>query len=170
MVKKKTKNNHYINLIFLCTILILSTTNVLLLYKYLNVDKEIKVTQEVLFKETNKDFNNDNKYYASIKYKKFNELLKDDKVSTIAIVDNSSKTYNKFIEMINKLSYYKNTKIYLLEVSSLSKKNEIKFYETDERLNELESNYIITVSNNHIISITTFENSDINLIIEGIGE
>lgn len=170
MVKKKTKNNHYINLIFLCTILILSTTNVLLLYKYLNVDKEIKVTQEVLFKETNKDFNNDNKYYASIKYKKFNELLKDDKVSTIAIVDNSSKTYNKFIEMINKLSYYKNTKIYLLEISSLSKKNEIKFYETDERLNELESNYIITVSNNHIISITTFENSDINLIIEGIGE
>lgn len=170
MVKKKAKNNHYINLIFLCTILILSTTNVLLLYKYLNVDKEIKVTQEVLFKETNKDFNNDNKYYASIKYKKFNELLKDDKVSTIAIVDNSSKTYNKFIEMINKLSYYKNTKIYLLEISSLSKKNEIKFYETDERLNELESNYIITVSNNHIISITTFENSDINLIIEGIGE
>ena len=170
MVKKKNKNNHYINLIFLCTILILSTTNVLLLYKYLNVDKEIKVTQEVLFKETNKDFNNDNKYYASIKYKKFNELLKDDKLSTIAIVDNSSKTYNKFIEMINKLSYYKNTKIYLLEISSLSKKNEIKFYETDERLNELESNYIITVSNNHIISITTFENSDINLIIEGIGE
>lgn len=170
MVKKKAKNNHYINLIFLCTILILSTTNVLLLYKYLNVDKEIKVTQEVLFKETNKDFNNDNKYYASIKYKKFNELLKDNKVSTIAIVDNSSKTYNKFIEMINKLSYYKNTKIYLLEISSLSKKNEIKFYETDERLNELESNYIITVSNNHIISITTFENSDINLIIEGIGE
>lgn len=170
MVKKKTKNNHYINLIFLCTILILSTTNVLLLYKYLNVDKGIKVTQEVLFKETNKDFNNENKYYASIKYKKFNELLKDDKVSTIAIVNNSSKTYNKFIEMINKLSYYKNTKIYLLEISSLSKKNEIKFYETDERLNELESNYIITVSNNHIISITTFENSDINLIIEGIGE
>lgn len=170
MVKKKAKNNHYINLIFLSTILILSTTNVLLLYKYLNVDKEIKVTQEVLFKETNKDFNNDNKYYASIKYKKFNELLKDDKVSTIAIVDNSSKTYNKFIEMINKLSYYKNTKIYLLEISSLSKKNEIKFYETDERLNELESNYIITVSNNHIISITTFENSNINLIIEGIGE
>lgn len=170
MVKKKTKNNHYINLIFLCTILILSTTNVLLLYKYLNVDKEIKVTQEVFFKETNKEFNNENKYYASIKYKKFNELLKDDKLSTIAIVDNSSKTYNKFIEMINKLSYYKNTKIYLLEISSLSKKNEIKFYETDERLNELESNYIITVSNNHIISITTFENSDINLIIEGIGE
>lgn len=170
MVKKKIKNNHYINLIFLCTILILSTTNVLLLYKYLNVDKEIKVTQEVFFKETNKEFNNENKYYASIKYKKFNELLKDDKVSTIAIVDNSSKTYNKFIEMINKLSYYKNTKIYLLEISSLSKKNEIKFYETDERLNELESNYIITVSNNHIISITTFENSDINLIIEGIGE
>ena len=122
MVKKKTKNNHYINLIFLCTILILSTTNVLLLYKYLNVDKEIKVTQEVLFKETNKDFNNDNKYYASIKYKKFNELLKDDKVSTIAIVDNSSKTYNKFIEMINKLSYYKNTKIYLLEIEKTGEK------------------------------------------------
>lgn len=170
MVKKKTKNNHYINLIFLCTILILSTTNVLILYKYLNVDKEIKVTQEVLFKETNKEYNEKDKYYASIKYKKFNTLLKDDEISTIAIVDNSSNTYKKFIEMINKISYYKNTKIYLLEISSLSKKNEIKFYETDERLNDLESNYIITVSNNHIISITTFENSDINLIIEGIGE
>lgn len=168
MVKKKT--NHYSNIIFLVVITILLTTNILLLYKYFNVDKEITITQEVLYKETNKEYNNEKKYYASIKYKEFNTLLKDNKISTIAIVDNSSKTYKKFIEMINKISYYKNTKIYLLEISSLSKKNEIKFYETDERFSTLESNYIITVSNNQVISITTFENSNINLIIEGIGE
>ena len=72
--------------------------------------------------------------------------------------------------MINKTAYYKNTKIYLLELSKLSKKNEVSFYEIDERFKELESNYIITVSNNEILSITTFDNSKINLIIEGLGE
>lgn len=170
MVKKKTKKNNYLNIVFLVLIIILLSTNIFLLYRYLNVDKEIKVTQEVLYTETNKEYNSKDKYYTSIKYKKFNTLLKDDQISTIAIVDNSSNTYNKFIEMINRIAYYKSTKIYLLEISSLSKKNEIKFYETDERLSSLESNYIITVSDNKIISITTFENSEINSIIEGIGE
>ena len=85
-------------------------------------------------------------------------------------MDNSSNTYNKFIEMINKLSYYKSTKIYLLELSKLSKKDEISFLEIDNHLKELETNYIITIKNKQIISITTFDNDNINFIIEGLGE
>jgi len=68
------------------------------------------------------------------------------------------------------MSYYKNTKMYLLEINKLSRKNEIAFYNLDDRLRDLETNYIITVSNNKIISITTFENTELNKIIEGLGE
>ena len=98
------------------------------------------------------------------------KLLKKEELITVAIVDNSSNTYNKFIEMINKLSYYKSTKIYLLELSKLSKKDELSFLEIDNRLKKLETNYIITIKNKQIISITTFDNDNINFIIEGLGE
>ena len=72
--------------------------------------------------------------------------------------------------MINKTAYYTNTKIYLLEVNKLSKKNTIAFYEIDERLSNLETNYIISTSNNEILSITTFDNAKLNKIVEGLGE
>lgn len=72
--------------------------------------------------------------------------------------------------MINKIAYYKNTKIYLLEINKLSKKNTIAFYELDERLSSLETNYILSVSNNQILSITTFTNDKLNKIVEGLGE
>ena len=124
----------------------------------------------MIYKETKKDYNKENKYYANIKYKKFEELWKSNKISTIAIVDNSTTTYNKFIEMINKLAYYKNTKIYLLETSKLSKKEEIKFFDLNKKFSELETNYIITISNKKIVSVTTFNNEKLNEIIEGIGE
>ena len=121
-------------------------------------------------RKTKEDFKQDKKYYANIKYKKFSELWKSEDISTIAIIDNSSNTYNKFIKMINKIAYYKNTKIYLLEISKLSKKDEVKFYEKDNRLSELNSNYIITISNKKILTITTFETEELNKIIEGLGE
>jgi hypothetical protein len=133
--------------------------------------KESEVdTQEILFKETQEEFNAEKKYYATLKYKKFKSLYKGKKVTTIAIVDNSSSTYNKFIEMINKTAYYKNTKIYLLKVNKLSKKNEKSFYNLDDRFKDLESNYIITVSNKKILSITTYDKDQLNKLIEGLGE
>lgn len=157
--------------IFLAIVIItLIVSNIYLIYKYNTIEKEEIITQEILFTKVDGKYNQKKKYYATINYKKFKKLLKSNKVSTIAILDNSSNTYVKFIEMINKISFYKSTKIYLLETSKLSSKNEISFFEIDERLKDLETNYIITINKGKIISITTFDNEQINTIIEGIGE
>lgn len=169
MVKKKQQKNK-INIVIIVIIVFLVLTNLILLSACLTLkDKDID-TQEILFTQTTEEFEEDKKYYATLKYPKFKSLYKSDKVSTIAIVDNSTSTYNKFIEMINKTAYYKNTKIYLLKVNTLSKKNEVAFYNLDDRFKELDTNYIITVSNKKILTITTFNNKELNKIIEGLGE
>lgn len=169
MVKKKQPKKKF-NLITIVIIVFLILTNIILLSACLTLkDRDID-TQEILFTKTEEEFNLEKKYYATLKYSKFKSLYKSDKVTTIAIVDNSTSTYNKFIEMINKTAYYKNTKIYLLKVNKLSKKNEVAFYNLDDRLKELKTNYIITVSNKKILSITTFDNQELNTIIEGLGE
>ena len=169
MVKKKVQKKK-INIVSIVIIIFLILTNLILLSACMTLKETEIDTQEILFKETQEEFDANKKYYATLKYKKFNTLYKDDKVTTIAIVDNSTSTYNRFIEMINKTAYYKNTKIYLLKVNKLSKKNEKKFYNIDDRFKELESNYIITVSNKKILSITTFDNQELNKVIEGLGE
>ena len=169
MVKKKVKKNR-ISIIPIVIISFLVLTNCILLSACMTLRENEVDTQEILFKETQEEFNADKKYYATLKYKKFKSLYKGKKVTTIAIVDNSSSTYNKFIEMINKTAYYKNTKIYLLKVNKLSKKNEKAFYNLDDRFKDLESNYIITVSNKKILSITTYDNEQLNKLIEGLGE
>ena len=169
MVKKKQPKKKF-NLITIVIIVFLILTNIILLSACFTLkDRDID-TQEILFTKTEEEFNPEKKYYATLKYSKFKSLYKSNKVTTIAIVDNSTSTYNKFIEMINKTAYYKNTKIYLLKVNKLSKKNEIAFYNLDDRLKELKTNYIITVSNKKILSITTFDNQKLNTIIEGLGE
>ncbi len=171
MVKKKikTKYKNY-NIFLIVIIVILVLTNIVLLYNYNKELKDEPAIEEVLFKPTKDKFNPQNKYYATIQYSKFKTLYKSNNITTIAIIDNTSNTYNKFKEMINKTAYYKNTKIYLLELSKLSRKNEIAFYNLDQRLAKLETNYIITVSKNKILSITTFDNSELSKIIEGLGE
>ena len=168
MVKKKQHNK--INLVTIVIIVFLILTNIILLSACLTLkDKDIN-TQEILYTVTKEEFNPDKKYYATIKYSKFKSLYKSKKVTTIAIVDNSTTTYNKFIEMINKTSYYKHTKIHLLKVNKLSKKDLASFYNIDDRFKELDTNYIITMSNKKILSITTFNNQELNKIIEGLGE
>ena len=57
-----------------------------------------------------------------------------------------------------------------MKVNKLSKKNEKAFYNLDDRFKDLESNYIITVSNKKILSITTYDNEQLNKLIEGLGE
>lgn len=169
-MKTKTKRKNKKNLILGIIISVLAILNIVLTYCCITLSKEDKVTQEILYKETTDDYDAEEQYYSIIQYKKFKTLLKNDEVSTIAILDNSSNTQNKFLEMINKISYYKNTKIHLLEVSKLSKKNEISFYEVDERFKKLETNYIITVNQGKVLSITTFDSTKLNKIVEGIGE
>lgn len=172
MLKNKTKKKktNYSYIICITIIIILLISNIYLIYSYKNINKEDKVIEEVLFTKTEDNYNPDKKYYATISYNKFKSLYKSNKITTIAVIDNTSNTHEKFKELINKTAYYKSTKIHLLEVNKLSRKNEIAFYDLDERLPELESNYIITVSNNKIISITSFENTELNKLIEGLGE
>lgn len=170
MVKKKANKIHSINILSIIIIATLIISNICLILSYRNLNKKDLSFEQVLFTKTSEDFDSNNKYYANIKYKKFNSLWKSNKISTIAIVDNSSTTYNKFIQMINKIAYYKNTKIYLLETSKLSKKDLVKFYDKDKRLSELESNYIITINKGKIITITTFDNNELNKVLEGLGE
>jgi len=166
--KSLTINKPYA--IFIIIIIILVISNVYFIHSYSLVNKDEIVTEEVLFTETKDAFDTNKKYYATIGYKKFKKLYKSDKVTTIAIVDNTTNTHDKFIEMINKTAYYKNTKIYLMEISKLSKKNTVAFYELDDRLSSLETNYIIVVSNNKILSVTTFDSDKLNKIIEGLGD
>ena len=169
MVKKKQEKKK-LNLVTIVIIAFLVLTNIILLSACLTLKDRDTEVQEVLFVPTKEEYNADKKYYATLKYSKFKKLYKGEKVTTIAIVDNTSSTYDKFIEMINKTSYYKNTKIYLLKVNKLSKKDEVAFYNLDNRFKNLESNYIITVSNKKILSITTFNNDELSKIIEGLGE
>lgn len=168
--KKKNELKNRTIFLLITIIVLLFISNIYFICSYLNIDKDNITTEEVLFTKVEGSFDSKKKYYATIKYKKFKTLYKSNKVSTIAVIDNSSNTHDKFIEMINKTSFYKHTKIYLLEVSKLSKKDEVSFYELDERLSALETNYIITISNNKILSITTFDNEQLNKIVEGIGE
>lgn len=167
--KKKYKRKKS-NIIFIIIIVLLIISNIYFINRYKNVNKEEKIIEEVLFVETKDEYNPEKKYYATLKYSNFKKLYKSKNITTIAVIDNSSKTYNKFKELVNKTAYYKSTKIYLFEPSKLSRKNEIAFYNLDERLSNLESNYIITVCSNKIISITTFDNTELNKIIEGLGE
>ena len=72
--------------------------------------------------------------------------------------------------MINKMAYYKSTKMYVIRLNKLTTKQEVEFYNLDEKLSKLESNYIITVSNSKILSITTFDEEKINVIEKELGE
>lgn len=165
--KRQTPNNY---IVFIIIIILLIISNIYFIISYKNISKEENIVEEVLYVQTEDNYNPEKKYYATLSYTKFKKLYKSKNITTIAVVDNSSNTYNKFIEMINKTAYYKNTKIYLFEISKLSRKNEIAYYNLDDRLKTLETNYIITVSGNKILSITTFENTEINKIIEGLGD
>lgn len=165
----KRKDNKSIIILFLCIIVALIISNIYFIHIY-NKEKNNEIVDEVLFKETKDEFDSSKKYYATISYKKFKILYKSKDVATVAILDNTTNTHDMFIKMINKIAYYKNTKIYLLQINKLSKKDTISFYELDDRLSKLETNYIISINDKKILSITTFDNEKINEIVEGIGD
>lgn len=167
--KKRYKYKNSLIIVSIITIILL-ITNIYQVYIYTNINKEEKVIEEVLFTKTDEEFNPKSKYYATIKYNKFKSLYKSNNTSTIAIIDNTSNTYNKFLELVNKTAYYTHTKIYVLEINKLSRKDEIAFYNLDDRLSKLDSNYLITINNNKIISMTTYDNTNLNNIIKGLGE
>ncbi len=168
MLNKKINIIEKITLIIIIIILVIS--NIYFIYKSYQTSKQSIINEENIYEKIDDKYDKNKKYYKTINYKTFIHYFEGSNLKTIAVIDNSSNTYEKFLETINKISFYKRTNIYLLETSKLSKKNEISFYEIDERLSTLKSDYLITVKEEKILSLTSFDNINLNLIEEGIGE
>ena len=170
MLKEKLIIAKKINKISLIIIFFLLVSNIILMNTH-SINNELEEVEEVVyFKPTEDKYNEKTKYYADINFKKFKKLYKSNTVSTIAVIDSKSNVSETFIKMINKMAYYKSTKMYVIRLNKLSTKQEVEFYNLDEKLSKLDSNYIITVSNSKIISITTFDEEKINLIEKELGE
>ena len=165
----KIKKNTIIFILLIIVILILLIVNIYLFNETAQDKDKVMVTEEFVYEKVEGDFDKDKTYYKRISYSKFKKYFKSDKLRIVAIIDNSSNTYNKFLEVINKIAYYRRN-IYLLETSKLSNKNEAEFYNIDDRFKDLESNYIITIRNNNVLSLTTFDNEYLNKLEEGLGE
>lgn len=151
----------------LIIIILLVMTNIYFIF----FDKKETITQEpeeIVFyqKCTNMNYKENKKYYKEINYKKFKSFYKKNEIYTIAIIDNTSNTYKSYLSLINHMAYYKSTNIFVLDISKLSKKDNIAFYEIDDRLSKIKGNYIITIKKKKIISITEFEPSQIGSLIK----
>ncbi len=170
MLKEKLNISKKINKISLIIIFFLLVSNIILINTHSLNDTPVEVEEIVYFKPTKEKYNAKNKYYAEIGFKKFKKLYKAKTVTTIAIIDSKSNVSQTFIKMLNKIAYYKSTKIYVIKLNKLTTKQEVEFYNLDKKLSKLESNYIITVNNGKIISTTTFDTEKINLIEKDLGE
>ena len=168
MLNRKMGIIKEITLIILFIILV--SSNIYLICRNYKSKEQVIVNEENIYEKIDEEYNEDKKYYKIINYKTFKRYFEGESLKTIAVIDNSSKTYEKFLETINKIAFYNRVNIYLLETSKLTKKNEISFYEIDERLALLKSDYLITVMDEKILSLTSFDNVNLNLIEKGIGE
>ncbi len=167
MTKKMTKKTlTRKTVIQFLIIIILLGTNIFTYYKYRT--KKNPACQLCLTEIEDEEgkFNQDKKYYKEIQFNEFKKLYAGKDIATIAITDNASPTYEKFIEYINKKAYYEKANINLFEISKQSKKNEIAFYDLDERLSQLDSDYLIVVKNNTILEIIEVSKEDLNILIE----
>ncbi len=165
----KSKKDTILFIVLIGIILVLVMTNIYFIRKsYKN--KNVVTNEEYVYEKVEGPYDKEKEYYIKIGYSKFKKYYKDDKVRIVAIIDNSSNTYNKYLEVVNKLAYYNGINIYLLETSKLSTKNEIDFYGLDDRFRTLKSNYIVTIRDSKILALTTFENEYLNILEKGIGE
>lgn len=167
-MNKIQKNNQLLLIIPWLLIVLLIVLNLNLNKKLANAEKQ-QTTDQPCLTERKKDdskYSDSQKNYKEINYKTFKKLYKGKESATIAVVDNTSNTYDKFIEFINKTSYYNDLNINLLNTSKLSKKNLVDFYELDDRFADLESNYIIVVKNNKVLALVELSNVDLVDLIE----
>lgn len=164
MNKKKLKKIW--NKLSILIIILLSISNVYFINK--SNKAEPSTVEEIIFyqKETKENYNEKKKYYQTISYSKFDTMYQKNEIYNFAIVDSTSNTYNSFMTLINQITYYKGMKLFVLDISELSKKNNVSFLNIDDRLANLESNYLITTKKKKIISITEIENSAIGALVK----
>ena len=163
-ITKKTLTNK--NTLQFIVIILLIILNVCTLIKYHNKKSEecTLCLTEIDKKDT--QYNKDKKYYKEIKFNDFKKLYKGKEMATIAVTDNSSQTHDMFVEYINKKAYYENANINLIELSKLSKKNEIAFFDLNEKFAKLDTDYIVYVKDNKIISVIEFSKEDLNSLVD----
>lgn len=149
-----------------CILIVLTLINVYISTKpQIDNDKEKIniVNKNYSYKEK---FNEKKVYYNKANYKTINKIFNEKKVYTIAITNNKSNTRDIFIKLINKISFYNNENIYLINISDLSKKNKAKYYNLNKELKNLKEDCIIKIYNKKIIAKTTFTKNNINKIID----
>ena len=165
MIKKKQKK--LINKLMILLVVLLSISNIYFINKS-NKKIESNNVEEIVFyqKESKENYNEKKKYYKEITYSKFNSMYKKNEIYNFAIVDSTSNTYNSFLTLINQITYNKGLNLFVLDLSKLSKKNNVTFLDIDDRLANLESNYLITTKQKKIISLTEIENSQIGALVK----
>ena len=149
-----------------CILIILTLINVYISTKpqTYNDKEEINIiNKNYSYKEK---FNEKKVYYNKTNYKTINKIFNEKKVYTIAITNNKSNTRDIFIKLINKISFYNNENIYLINISDLSKKNKAKYYNLNKELKNLKEDCIIKIYNKKIIAKTIFTKNSINKIID----
>ena len=136
-----------------CILIILTLINVYISTKpqTYNDKEEINIiNKNYSYKEK---FNEKKVYYNKTNYKTINKIFNEKKVYTIAITNNKSNTRDIFIKLINKISFYNNENIYLINISDLSKKNKAKYYNLNKELKNLKDDCIIKIYNKKITKI-----------------
>ena len=149
-----------------CILIVLTLINVYISTKPQKDNDKEKiniVNKNYSYKEK---FNEKKVYYNKTNYKTINKIFNEKKVYTIAITNNKSNTRDIFIKLINKISFYNNENIYLINISDLSKKNKAKYYNLNKELKNLKEDCIIKIYNKKIIAKTTFTKNNINKIID----
>jgi len=163
LTKKRLKKQKKFLIFIIILLLIL---DLVLLIKYINKGNEKQPEPEII--HIIAKYDNSKMYYSQLTYADFKKLYKSNKLSYIAVTDKSSGTYGEYIELINRYSFNNNRKIYLLEKNKLSTNDLKAFYEIDERLEQLETNYFILVKDNKIITITEFKDETLDVIIQSL--
>lgn len=159
--KRLSRKNFFLTFLIICLIAL----NIYTFYKYQN-KKGDECTPCLTDTKLDAEYNADKKYYKEIKFSEFKKLYNGKSIATIAVTDNSSQTHDMFVEYINKKAYYERTNINLIELSKLSKKNEVAFFNLNERFSKLESDYIILVRDGIIVSVIEFSKNDLNSLVE----
>ncbi len=163
LTKKRLKKQKKFLIFIIIILLILDIT---LLIKYITKGDEKTPEPEII--HIIAKYDNSKMYYSQLTYADFKKLYKSTKLSYIAVTDRTSGTYGEYIELINRYSFNNQRKIYLLEKNKLSPNDLKSFYELDERLSQIESNYFILIKDNKIITITEFKDETLNVIIESL--
>ena len=146
---------------------LLTIINISISFKQTNPNKKDETITIINKTFTHKDkFDEKKIYYNKTNYETFNKIFKEKKVYTIAITSNKSNTKDTFIKLVNRISFYNNENIYLVNPSNFSKKNKAKYYNLNKELKNLKEDCILKIYNKKIIAKTTFTKNNLNKIID----